>query len=283
MSCTRKAFVLLPVAFVGFMLASTLRASAASESCPASIEFWPGSQSTNGASTYNYDLSALTDRTVDATIIADTNDGWFAWSVRGVSVQQKRYLVKSGPLHYTHRIAMSPTLAVEVPAGTIIKHAWVTSASTQGETVFGWDRRGTVPCELPDVSKQGIKPNAVEIRGSNDVAPAPAPAAVVAAPAAAPFAPSDCKEPFSPAKVSDVMQAEYPPSLIGIVTGPEATAVYVAIDDKGTVADTWIAASSGYAAMDDAALRAARQSGYAPATAYCRHVGGVYIVLEEFR
>lgn len=274
--------MIAPCALVGLVLALGSRASAASEACPARIVFWPSDQSGNGAAIYDYELAALTERAVDATIIADTNHGWFAWTVKGVPIQGKTYLVKQTPFHYIYKSAASPTLTVEFPANTSVNHAWVTRASTMGESVFGWDSKGKVTCDLPDLSKQGIKPELVEIHHADDPAPLHAPDRVVANPTSPPLPPAACKVPFSSASVPAVMQPMFPDSLVGIVSEPAATILYVAIDGNGTLADTWILASSGYAQMDYAALAAARQSRYAPATAYCRPVGGVYMVIEAF-
>jgi TonB family protein len=277
-----KKLVILLFVLVGLGLASRSQAYAASEACPARILFWPAGQSASDRAIYNYELDALTERTVNATIIADTNHGWFGWTVQSVPVERKTYLVKQKPFHFTYKSAASQTLTVEFPANTLVSHAWIASASTSDESTFGWDLKGKVSCDLPDVSKQGIKPAAVEVHHPGDAAPLPPPGPAVATPVSQPFPPSSCKTPFSAASVPGVMQPWFPAGLVGVVRDPSAVILFVAIDENGRLADTWILASSGYAQMDDAALRATRQSRYTAGTAYCRSVGGVYMVVEEF-
>jgi TonB family protein len=59
--------------------------------------------------------------------------------------------------------------------------------------------------------------------------------------------------------------------------------VEVTIDAQGRLVDTKIYRSSGNAAIDQAALRAARQSSYAPKIVDCVPVEGTYIFHADFQ
>ncbi len=164
----------------------------------------------------------------------------------------------------------------------MIRHAWVASAKTNGEKIFGWDAKGVFNCEVPDVSRQGVKPEMVQLHGPLDPSPVTATDVSAAVPIAESFAPTTCKVPFSTASVPGVVEPAVPDSLTGVLAQPAVAILYVAISDKGKLVDTWILATSGYPALDAAALNATRLSRYDAATAYCRHVGDVYIVVYEF-
>ncbi len=275
---------MLVLLFTGLLLVSLMgRAHAASETCPARLMFWPSGQGpATTATRYDFVLRALSERSVDATIIADTDKGWFEWAVHATPLQRKAYLVKGQQFQYTYRTAESAILTVLFPVDTAVRHAWVATAKTSGEKIFGWDAKGAFNCDIPDLSKQGVKPEMVELHDPHDPSPVAATDASEAAPIAEPFAPTTCKVPFSTASLPGVVQPAVPDSLVGILAQPAVAILYVAISDKGKLVDTWILAGSGYPALDAAALNATRLSRYDAATAYCRHVGGVYTVVDEF-
>ena len=58
--------------------------------------------------------------------------------------------------------------------------------------------------------------------------------------------------------------------------------IEVAVGDNDSLIDAWIYASSGWAAADLSALRAARASKYATAVSYCRRVRGYYLFRVDF-
>ena len=68
---------------VAVLLSTRDKGVAATEFCPAEVDLVSpvGEQMGNLALTYVYELRALTARSVSAAIIADTDEGWFTWSV----------------------------------------------------------------------------------------------------------------------------------------------------------------------------------------------------------
>ncbi|MBV9263926.1 MAG: TonB family protein [Candidatus Eremiobacteraeota bacterium] len=58
--------------------------------------------------------------------------------------------------------------------------------------------------------------------------------------------------------------------------------IAVAVGPSGKLVDAWVWATSGYRVLDDAALRAARQSTYTGAISYCRPVAATYLFRTDF-
>lgn len=110
-------------------------------------------------------------------------------------------------------------------------------------------------------------------------------ALTAAAPAAAQtVAPSaeSCAAPNSQAATITAAAAEIPNSLqaAGVTTG--TAAVQVDIDAEGHVLNASIAKSSGVYGLDQAALRAARESTFQPQVTNCAGVAGSYLFEVDF-
>ncbi len=265
------------------IVASRESARAVSEACPATLYAPHTVQSGSAASAkYDYSLSAFSERSIDAVMVADTNKGWFAWSVSDVPLMRSVYLIKERGFQYRYRRAESGDLSVLFPADVVITHAWVARAKTTGETILGWDARGMVDCEVPDLTNQGAIPISEIVSETKPVpskVPQPEPIAYSIAP---PFPATNCKTPFALATVPGVVQPKFPDSLVGIVVQPAVVVVVVAIDASGNLVDSWILAGSGYPAMDAEATNAVKLSRYEPSTAYCHHIPGTYTIIEEY-
>jgi hypothetical protein len=235
----------------------------------ASVAFPIGAAFGTPSRTFGYDLTALTPRTVSATLVADTTAGWYSWTAGNVALAntQRAAHIRTLPREFhlmPHETAASPTLAVTFPVPLAIRHLWVTSA--QGAA-----------CEVPafDAPSDTVAPDPA------DIAPSPSPlyAASVAAPAKPPFASSGCDAPFVAGTVTKPEAPEYPLSLREMDSGPLAGAVEVALDPEGNLIGAWIYAGSGFAAWDRAALQAAAKSKYRGSISYCRPVKGTYLFL----
>jgi len=258
------------------------RAYAMTELCPAqAVTFTPQEAASGSAATYTYAVSAMTPRTLSATLLADTDHGWFTWTVRNVELVKTHVtLTNQGRSIVVKYVAAdSPRLTVTFPQAVVLRHAWVSDASTTGEKVFGWDSRGDFRCRVPDFG-QGKVQNG-ELRVADDL-PAPPPPAL-AEPAPAPFPAATCAKPFVDAG-AEALHPEFPDSLRerGDIAWPLVVMVYVTIDENGHLIDASILAKSGYELVDAEALRAARQSSYYSGTSYCQHVPGSYVVMAEF-
>lgn len=232
----------------------------------AELEFCPGhvrgvepvAAATAGSSTFQYKINALSPRLLDASIVADTDHGWYGWNVTGVSLRTS----SDG--------AVSRPLIVGFPNDLVVRHAWITEAKTSGESVLHWDAQGEVKCEVPAFDANPVTTH------NRAALPSPEPGTSLAAhavPTAAPFTAQTCAAPFVDAKVEPA-QAETPASVRD--TGVTVKSVIaVAIGSDGKLIDAWTYRTSGYPDVDEASKRAARLSKYSSPISYCRHVPGM--------
>lgn len=109
------------------------------------------------------------------------------------------------------------------------------------------------------------------------VSGATAPAAI-AAETVAPFDLKTCPRPFHDAQVIQRFRPSLDIAEGQFAGGPAEALGVIAIDENGKLVDTWLFASSGNAALDDAVMQLAKKTTYEPAVAYCRHVQGLYLV-----
>lgn len=91
-----------------------------------------------------------------------------------------------------------------------------------------------------------------------------------------------CSNPNKEASVIEPMSPNYPDSARDLGLGTVSVLVQVTIDAQGRLVDARIYGSSNNAAIDQAALLAARQSRYAPRIANCAPVDGTYIFHADF-
>lgn len=91
-----------------------------------------------------------------------------------------------------------------------------------------------------------------------------------------------CSNPNQAAAVIDAISPSYPDSARDLGLGKVAVLVQVTIDAQGRLLDAKIYQSSNNAAIDLAALRAARQTTYAPRIANCTPMEGTYIFHADF-
>ncbi len=91
-----------------------------------------------------------------------------------------------------------------------------------------------------------------------------------------------CANPNEDARVLEPMSPMYPDSARDFGLGKVTVLVLVTIDAQGRLLDTKIYQSSNNAAIDQSALRASRQTTYAPRLANCVPVEGTYLFHADF-
>jgi TonB family protein len=91
-----------------------------------------------------------------------------------------------------------------------------------------------------------------------------------------------CSTPNQDATVANPMQPDYPESAKDIGLGPVTVLVAVTIGAQGQLLDAQIYQSSHNAAIDEAAIRAARQSQYSPRIVDCQPIEGTYLFHADF-
>ncbi len=244
------------------MAMSAAGAQARTEFCPAGVLWSPGiPANTDGQSNIAvFQLSAYAPRTiVSATIVADTDGGWYSWEVTNVPVEVWRTWARSA------------RLAVDFPEPVFVRHAWTVKARTSGDTLYGWDALGEVACGLPSFGRASYPPQKAE---SADGLPR------VAATPIAPLFSSNCPHPFAEATVSHAVQPNFP---LFAPRGLSYTSqIEVEIGDGDNLLDAWVYKSSGNRAVDASALAAARASSYKSAVSYCQKAYGDYLFRADF-
>lgn len=247
------------------------------ETCGAHLRPLVGltQQPNSSATTYAYVLRADTGRSVEGKVVADTDHGWFEWEFPMSALSQKPIAVHVRGIEMNGRDYESDPLYVTFPPETVVKHAWVEQAKTQGETVFDWDARGWLNCSLPDFGD-------ADIRGVPEIPPSlPSGASATTAKVTDARLDAECEQPFIHADVVSMPRlGEH-----GDSSGPTSgVGVYaIAIDDKGAVLDAWTVGSSGNPRWDTAASTALRLAKFAPPVSYCLPVAATIYMVESFR
>jgi TonB family protein len=106
-------------------------------------------------------------------------------------------------------------------------------------------------------------------------------AAPVAAPAATPAAPA-CKTPYQEATASNAVTPDYPDSARELGLGDVTVMVEVTVGPTGALEAASVERSGGNMAIDQAALRAARESTYLPKIVNCAPTSGTYLFRADF-
>jgi len=259
---TRSWFVLGSIlVFVGLC---TSRANALTEFCPAGVSYAPAEPASGQGQSTSLAiwLNARAPRTIlSATVVADTDGGWYTWDVNNVALSSWSVAARSAPL------------AVDFPKPVFVRHAWVVKARTSGDRLFGWDALGEAACGLPAFGVAAYRPaRPVATTGLVHVSASPI----------APLYSTNCTRPFAPATVAHAVQPRYPSEFIlGGVSS--FVKVEIQVGDNDNLVDAWIYQSSKNSAVDESALAAARASTYKSAISYCQKANGDYIFRAEFR
>jgi TonB family protein len=272
-------------AFAVVFFASAAKSNATVELCPASLERLTANAPGAPSATFTYELQAASVRKIEhGTLIADTDRGWFRWSVDDVTMAAATEKTTTRFGSYAVKIARSARLDVGFPAALTVHRAWVERAQASGVPV--WSDKGDVPCQVPAFASRDAdadelaRDQMVQILPENPSAGTP-PAKAVAA--ATPFATIDCAVPFQVAKVTDTSVPQFPDAARELVLYQTSAEIVVSLDEAGRLMDASVYASSGNGPIDESALRAARKSSYAGGVSYCQSVRGQYLFTATFR
>lgn len=206
-----------------------------------------------------YELASGRMNTIQAaSMLADTDHGWFQWIVQEVGMHE--VLKVDDTLHRSVTRIQSPTLSVEFPLAVMVRHAWVISAKRLDGLAATPNTVSDYTCLPPAYGGRGNISDAQVVRGesydSSNASPNPAPKpdtdVAVARPIATPYS-MDCKDP-----------------------------VKVLVGNNDNLIDVAIYHSSGRTDVDRAALSAANASGFTSAVAYCQKVPSASVFWSEF-
>jgi hypothetical protein len=287
----QRALVVLAGCFV-LGAACCTRALAVAEFCPATIGVVHAVKDAGGA-LYSTTLNAEGPRSVTADIEAQTENGWYAFSVPATAIVQQAVKYKTPQLTFTRNEPSSALFYVRFPddAGKVLRW-WVTDATSSGDTALGWDARGKVNCSpyaqadpsatpSPDWQKrypaflaQRVDPPLPDY----DRMPSTGDLVLTAAPATR--SNLFCDKPFANSTVFHAVAPTWP--LGYTITEQMETLVRVDVAADGSLVDAWVFQPSGLHPFDDAAVEAARRSTYAAGRAFCAPAPGIYIFRALF-
>jgi len=285
-----KRVMLIVAAAAVFFAWSGAHALATAEFCPARLAMRPidGGAAT-GSRIFGFNLSAQGPRTVTAMLAFDTDAGWFTAAVPPVAIAEKDRRYTSPWADFMRRDFVSEKMYLQFPAAVKVRRAWVYAAQAANDD-FGWTAQGQVKCSASaaiavplNVTEQ---PPTLDPRDSDHLNdPPPANAKPIVPVKSATLGQTNCGQPFVDAMVTTPASPDYPSVLS--VHAPTGAAggtaiIQVAINADGTLSDAWIWGTSGFSALDNAALGAAKRSGYRGAIAYCEPVPAMYFFKVTF-
>jgi hypothetical protein len=226
------------------------------------------------ASSFVYELDSAKMNTIaEASIFADTDRGWFEWTVEDVKMHGVPRQVDDASFHGTVTQIRSSLLPVSFPYPVIVRHVWVSSARRLGETSTNlglefacyppaFDGRG----EVPDTAPPSAPPNSAQVPGT-------------ARPIRPPFA-LDCKDPFH--GIHETLAAQPTTPISDPIKEEYKVGVEVMVGDHDDILGTAIYQSSSRADIDAAALSAQNASSFSSAISYCLRVPSAGIFWADF-
>lgn len=289
-----RAMLILALALLAITLADGI-AEAKTEYCPANVQSY---YRVGGGdySFYSFVLSAMSERTVQGTVLAQTTNGWYTIPFPSTPLVHYEQRYHNAYTKWQRDIYVSPVLFVRFPidAGAVTG-MWVLKAQATGDTIFKWDERGAVTCKLTPSAAQLGTPR--ETRRSPPSTPStaiddsPSPYDLEAVPSAsdviihadpATLAPTaQCASPFETATATSKITPPWPSGVLPAFH-PTTVMVEVAVSHDGRPDDAWVFQPSGVSEFDAMALAAATASTYRAPRAFCQPAPGFYLFVVTF-
>lgn len=290
-----RRFGVVALIVLSALLAFSGRARAVTEFCPAQVGSWQAVNAvasspldkTAAAQVYGLQLDARSVRTLEATVLIETDAGWFKSTFAALQFARGSESPSSSAAKMFAQTFESPEVFVRFPSAVRVVRMWVGSATVSEDGGFGWAGKGRVVCDpdqtllLPNYSKRDRD------LGTSFETPrsSPRPDEQIAS-AVATAAQDDltCAKPFADATAIHAGSLRYPR---GVPPGKYTINVVVAIDKTGRVADVWplrsiTGSDPSTLALTAATMEAAQASTFGPAIAFCRPVGAFYNFRADF-
>ena len=275
-----RALVLVPA----FLLLALCRAQAAPlELCPAqtnvAVPLHHAHENVEGVQDTQFGLLLHGEqpRNVAGTLTILSAGKLFTVPFAPVSLAPVVYHAEAARGELFHYTAFeSAPVYFSLPQAAPVDAVWISAAGADG----------AAPAACPALPASA-KPSPVQqIRYTGgltaDQIVAMAPAAPPAAAYAGPAPMQGCAHPFMYAKATALVTPEFPAAARDQGFTGGTTLVRIVLDDRGSIRDATVLAGTGFAMIDNAALRAARISRYDPALLMCKPVPGVYSFRANF-
>jgi len=294
----KRVFVVL-VLIVGALLTGASRASAITELCPAyASHFNPldAAAGSKAATTFSYELDALSPSTVSGTLAVETDKGWFSVPFGPIAMAVALETFEYTGTKFTRKNVFSNPLYVRFDAPVTVLRDFVVSANTD-DTSFSWPSR-PVPCDYAGGPVRfaeavdpfaaiyakmpagfGSPPSMFATHAELAVPPGPQ-TPVAAATKRTDFDGLACAKPFVDPGMTSSPKLPYAMPSTALPTLALTAWVVVAIDARGSVLDSWLYAPSASPDFDKAALRAASRQTFTPAVSRCASVPSLFLFNE---
>jgi hypothetical protein len=262
-------------------------ANAAVEYCPASVAVVHHFSAPNDQ-LYALLLSARSARSVNGTLLAQTNDGWYTVVFPETRIAEFDESLHNEYASWKHTSYLSPSVYVRFPSVVQKVTRWaVLAAQSTGDGVFHWDEKGMVTCKLT-ISHW---PDPMFDRGGTGIVnDTPVPKALLpkmpsmvgidAVPANVDPSAS-CEHPDENAVATRKITPTWPPGL-GAPNHPVTIRVMVAVSRDGPPDEAWVYDPSGVSEFDRGALSAALNSTYRAGREFCFPAPGYYMYVVTF-
>jgi TonB family protein len=262
--------------FTFVCFAPIAHAKAATEFCAATLFVRPvgvsGSPYTGAL--YGFTLDSGAPKIASAELAFETNQGWYSVAVPAVMISRETlHFIEPDGTHRAVARSASPAMYLRFPQPVSLTNAFVLGAN--GQACPPQPRWGVMPINRGPAAKPDPQyPDKTTLPPqAGDVVLTPAPTKALFN--------TNCLQPFQTAGVKAVVPPDYPEPLRRGNTG--TAQVLVTINPGGSLADATVFQSSGDINFDRAALRAARETTYNSAVAYCQAVPGKYLFKVTFQ
>jgi hypothetical protein len=260
-------------------------AAAEVEYCPAIVSLTP----TADAQTFGVRLEGGSARSVLGIVAVHTDKGWYRTPVPEMKLHEVEQTWRDASAEFKRNAWESDPIFLHFPKPVSLGAAFMLSAQTHGETVFGWDKRGPISCAAPP-DRFDAKPTPtpdpslgklelVSPRHDRDVVPAGAP---IAQAEAISIDYGTCQTPFASSKTSTLVSPQFPEQERNDEFSRADVIVTVAVGAAGEIDDAWVFAPSFSPYIDNAALKAAKESRYTAARSFCQDVPSLFQFFTTF-
>ena len=237
------------------------------------------------ATTFSYELDALSPETVSGTLSVQTDAGWYQVPFGPTVLAAHKESYRLGQTVFTRNNIFSDVLYVRFPKPVSISDEFVSTITTD-DVSFRWPTTIGMTCEnaggpilIARASPDRTHPD--------DVWPLH-PALLAEPSTVAPLAASTrafdalgCATPFKNATPVKQRLPDFPDDAKGI-RAPVTVIVAVVVDATGKVSDDWVVAPSSIEPLNRASLLAAEASTFSPTISRCQPVVSAYLFHATF-
>ena len=264
--------VFLTLAVAAFAFLGAARADAAdviTELCPAYASPPVAVDAASGATaatTFSYDLEALTPSIVSGTLAVQTDKGWYLAPFARILMGPHADTFTYTGVTFTRTDMYSDPQYVRFDVRVSVQRAYVMSATTD-DTTFPW------PSTIAPVSCEYA--GAPLIFHSAPPVPPVASSAIAKAKPTKMFDNLPCATPFADPSIAKESHNDY----VFPIASPRylSTGLVVEIDERGIAKNVWTYSPSAVPDFDKSSLEEARGTHYNPAISRCLAVPSLYL------